>query len=309
MNIKNIENITTIHFDSAVNCIKILNDGNLILTSKNLLKIYSKIFYKEIMNIHIFDGNIFYVTQLKNNNIIACGNNKSIKIFKLKIEEKNYEIIQNINNAHNWFITKVKKLLNNKIISICADKSFKIWNLDEKTNQFFCDFHLNEKNFILDCLQLNEKILLYSATAFKKDMLIKYNLINKEKDDKIKKIRNENMGSITNGNNIKLLNNNFVVYLQTYFISIVDLKNFFIVKEIKINQFQNYCVFVSKENEFLVGNENGEIIKLLWNDNNLIIQFIKSNAENSKINKIIKINNKMIGTCSNSNNVKIFNIN
>jgi len=309
MNIKNIENITTIHFDSAVNCIKILNDGNLILTLKNSLKIYSKIFYKEIMNINIFEGNILYVTQLKNNNIVACDNNKSIKIFKLKLEEKNFEIIQNINNAHNWFITKVKKLLNNKIISICADKSFKIWKLNEQTNQFFCDFYLNEKNFILDCLQLNEKILLYSATAFKKDLLIKYNLINKEKDDKIKNIRNENMGSITNGNNIKLLNDNFVVYLQTYSISIVDLKKFFIVKEIKINQFKNYCVFVSKENEFLVGKEIGEIIKFLWIDNNLVIQFIKSNAENSKINKIIKINNKMIGTCSDSNNVKIFNIN
>lgn len=308
MEIKNIENVITIHFDSVVNCIKVLNDGNLILTLKNLLKIYSKIFYEEIMNIQIFEGNIFYVTQLKNNNIVACDNNKSIKIIKLKIEEKNFEIIQNINNAHNWFITKVKKLLNNKIISICADKSFKIWNLNEKTNQFFCDFYLNEKNFILDCLQLNEKILLYSTTAFKKDILIKYDLINKEKDDKIKKIRNENMGSIINVNNIKLLNNNYVVYLNNYYVSIVDLNKFFIVKEIKINQLKNYYVFVSKENEFLVGNENGEIIKFLWNDNNLIVQFVKSNAENSKINKIIKINNKMIGTCSNSNNVKIFYI-
>lgn len=308
MEIKNIENVITIHFDSVVNCIKILNDGNLILTLKNLLKIYSKIFYEEIMNIQIFEGNIFYVTQLKNNNIVACDNNKSIKIIKLKIEEKNFEIIQNINNAHNWFITKVKKLLNNKIISICADKSFKIWNLNEKTNQFFCDFYLNEKNFILDCLQLNEKILLYSTTAFKKDILIKYDLINKEKDDKIKKIRNENMGSIINVNNIKLLNNNYVVYLNNYYVSIVDLNKFFIVKEIKINQFKNYYVFVSKENEFLVGNENGEIFKFLWNDNNLIVQFVKSNAENSKINKIIKINNKMIGTCSDSNNVKIFYI-
>lgn len=308
MEIKNIENVITIHFDSVVNCIKILNDGNLILTLKNLLKIYSKIFYEEIMSIQIFEGNIFYVTQLKNNNIVACDNNKSIKIIKLKIEEKNFEIIQNINNAHNWFITKVKKLLNNKIISICADKSFKIWNLNEKTNQFFCDFYLNEKNFILDCLQLNEKNLLYSTTAFKKDILIKYDLINKEKDDKIKKIRNENMGSITNGNNIKLLNNNYVVYLNTYYVSIVDLNKFFIVKEIKMNQFKNYCVFVSKENEFLVGKENGEIIKFLWNENNLIDQFVKSNAENSKINKIIKINNKMIGTCSDSNNVKIFYI-
>ena len=308
MEIKNIENVITIHFDSVVNCIKILNDGNLILTLKNLLKIYSKIFYEEIMNIQIFEGNIFYVTQLKNNNIVACDNNKSIKIIKLKIEEKNFDIIQNINNAHNWFITKVKKLLNNKIISICADKSFKIWNLNEKTNQFFCDFYLNEKNFILDCLQLNEKILLYSTTAFKKDILIKYDLINKEKDDKIKKIRNENMGSITNGNNIKLLNNNYVVYLNTYYVSIVDLNKFFIVKEIKMNQFKNYCVFISKENEFLVGKENGEIIKFLWNENNLIVQFVKSNAENSKINKIIKINNKMIGTCSDSNNVKIFYI-
>ena len=308
MEIKNIENVITIHFDSVVNCIKILNDGNLILTLKNLLKIYSKIFYEEIMNIQIFEGNIFYVTQLKNNNIVACDNNKSIKIIKLKIEEKNFDIIQNINNAHNWFITKVKKLLNNKIISICADKSFKIWNLNEKTNQFFCDFYLNEKNFILDCLQLNEKILLYSTTAFKKDILIKYDLINKEKDDKIKKIRNENMGSITNGNNIKLLNNNYVVYLNTSYVSIVDLNQFFIVKEIKMNQFKNYCCFVSKENEFLVGKENGEIIKFLWNENNLIVQFVKSNAENSKINKIIKINNKMIGTCSDSNNVKIFYI-
>jgi WD40 repeat protein len=308
MEIKNIENVITIHFDSVVNCIKILNDGNLILTLKNLLKIYSKIFYEEIMNIQIFEGNIFYVTQLKNNNIVACDNNKSIKIIKLKIEEKNFEIIQNINNAHNWFITKVKKLLNNKIISICADKSFKIWNLNEKTNQFFCDFYLNEKNFILDCLQLNEKILLYSTTAFKKDILIKYDLINKEKDDKIKKIRNENMGSIINVNNIKLLNNNYVVYLNNYYVSIVDLNKFFIVKEIKMNQFKNYYVFVSKENEFLVGNENGEIFKFLWNDNNLIVQFVKSNAENSKINKIIKINNKMIGTCSDSNNVKIFYI-
>ena len=235
MEIKNIENVITIHFDSVVNCIKILNDGNLILTLKNLLKIYSKIFYEEIMNIQIFEGNIFYVTQLKNNNIVACDNNKSIKIIKLKIEEKNFEIIQNINNAHNWFITKVKKLLNNKIISICADKSFKIWNLNEKTNQFFCDFYLNEKNFILDCLQLNEKILLYSTTAFKKDILIKYDLINKEKDDKIKKIRNENMGSIINVNNIKLLNNNNVVYLNNYYFSIFDLNKFFIVKEIKIN--------------------------------------------------------------------------
>ena len=308
MEIKNIENVITIHFDFVVNCIKILNDGNLILTLKNLLKIYSKIFYEEIMNIQIFEGNIFYVTQLKNNNIVACDNNKSIKIIKLKIEEKNFEIIQNINNAHNWFITKVKKLLNNKIISICADKSFKIWNLNEKTNQFFCDFYLNEKNFILDCLQLNEKNLLYSTTAFKKDILIKYDLINKEKDDKIKKIRNENMGSIINVNNIKLLNNNNVVYLNNYYVSIVDLNKFFIVKEIKINQLKNYYVFVSKENEFLVGNENGEIIKFLWNDNNLIVQFVKSNAENSKINKIIKINNKMIGTCSDSNNVKIFYI-
>ena len=308
MEIKNIENVITIHFDSVVNCIKILNDGNLILTLKNLLKIYSKIFYEEIMNIQIFEGNIFYVTQLKNNNIVACDDNKSIKIIKLKIEEKNFEIIQNINNAHNWFITKVKKLLNNKIISICADKSFKIWNLNEKTNQFFCDFYLNEKNFILDCLQLNEKILLYSTTAFKKDILIKYDLINKEKDDKIKKIRNENMGSIINVNNIKLLNNNYVVYLNNYYVSIVDLNKFFIVKEIKMNQFKNYCVFVSKENEFLVGKENGEIIKFLWNENNLIVQFVKSNAENSKINKIIKINNKMIGTCSDSNNVKIFYI-
>jgi hypothetical protein len=98
MEIKNIENVITIHFDSVVNCIKILNDGNLILTLKKLLKIYSKIFYEEIMNIQIFEGNIFYVTQLKNNNIVACDNNKSIKIIKL------YKIW----NGKNFFLFKGK---------------------------------------------------------------------------------------------------------------------------------------------------------------------------------------------------------
>ena len=110
----------------------LLNDGRLICSSYNNLKIYRKDNFKVQLSIKEHSNNINSFTQLDDGRIISCSNDQTIIIIKL-IEDDIYEIHQ-ILTEHTNDVFKVIEIRKNELISISRDNTMKIWVLNNENN-------------------------------------------------------------------------------------------------------------------------------------------------------------------------------
>ncbi len=84
---------------------------------------------KNINSLKMHDEQINLISFFPSGNIISVSDDKSIKIYNI-----NFEIIQNIQNAHNGWITYVNVKDENNFITCSYDKSIKTWI--KKDNMF-----------------------------------------------------------------------------------------------------------------------------------------------------------------------------
>jgi WD40 repeat protein len=113
MNLR-IYNINSIKFHKdKIFCLLLLKDKRLISSSKDFtINIYNNISFEKDFSIKN-DSAIYFITQLKNEKIISCDFNSSIKIYILF--SKSYNLIQIIKQNNN--INKIIELNNLNLIS------------------------------------------------------------------------------------------------------------------------------------------------------------------------------------------------
>ena len=109
---ENMNNYKTLNNNKElVYCLQILDDKRLAASdSKSNLIIYNKETFNPDITIQNNCDELIHFIQLKNKNIAASFySDFTIKIIKIK-NEKDYEIIQTINKAHNERICKILEL-------------------------------------------------------------------------------------------------------------------------------------------------------------------------------------------------------
>ena len=165
-------------------------------------------------------------TQLKNKNI-ACSfySNNTIKIIKIK--NNNYEDIQIINYAHNYWINKIIELKNENLITFSYDCSFKIWKLNNN-NEYEKIDEFKDSNWLCDGLEIKDnKIILYAVDTNPRSLVF-YNLIKKEK---IKTLNNLQL-YISYLIRISKINDNEVIVAGNKKVYLIDINNYLILYEI-----------------------------------------------------------------------------
>ena len=116
-----------------VTCLSVLDDGRLVSGSKdNNIIIYNKITFKPDIIIKDHKDTINCILRLDSDLLVCCSADKTIKIFKIK--DKNYEIIQSL-NEHKDRINKVIEIKNKNLVSCSNDGSIIIYHKKNKNTK------------------------------------------------------------------------------------------------------------------------------------------------------------------------------
>ena len=304
----NIKNISTLKIHkNSVNDIIFYTENNknyLISVSKDkTIKISDLIEMKIKMEINIHSNQINYINILKNKNLISCGDDKKIIIFKLDLKNQKFFIIHQIKNAHNLGIIKVIEIFD-KLLSISFDYQIFLWNFDRIKNEYFKCFFVKEKSFIYDILLLKQNEFVDCTEKFEINF---YKIENSnENNNKIIKFHTINNIEISFWHNILFkFNEKFLFVGGINCIFIIDLNEY---KYINLIETDFWIFSFCKLNEkfFLTG----DLFNIkLWKFEHEKIWF-QSNKKihNKSITKIIKINEKKLISSSIDNLIKIFDI-
>ncbi len=312
----NIKNISTLKIHkNSVNDIIFYTENNknyLISVSKDkTIKISDLIEMKIKMEIKIHSNQINYINILKNKNLISCGDDKKIIIFKLDLKNQKFFIIHQIKNAHNLGIIKVIEIFD-KLISISFDYQIFLWKFDEIKNEYFKCFFVKEKSFIYDILLLKENEFVDCTEKFEINF---YKIENSnennnensnENNNKIIKFHTINNIEISFWHNILFkFNEKFLFVGGINCIFIIDLNEY---KYINLIETDFWIFSFCKLNEkfFLTG----DLFNIkLWKFEHEKIWFeANKKIHNKSITKIIKINEKKLISSSIDNLIKIFDI-
>ena len=304
----NIKNISTLKIHkNSVNDIIFYTENNknyLISVSKDkTIKISDLIEMKIKMEINIHSNQINYINILKNKNLISCGDDKKIIIFKLDLKNQKFFIIHQIKNAHNLGIIKVIEIFD-KLLSISFDYQIFLWKFDEIKNEYFKCFFVKEKSFIYDILLLKENEFVDCTEKFEINF---YKIENSnENNNKIIKFHTINNIEISFWHNILFkFNEKFLFVGGINCIFIIDLNEYKYINLIE-NDFWIFSFCKLNEKFFLTG----DLFNIkLWKFEHEKIWF-QSNKKihNKSITKIIKINEKKLISSSIDNLIKIFDI-
>ena len=220
------------------------------------------------------DSDICYMLSLEE---IYFDLNKLLTSYLMfwKVEKENIELIEICENPH----------LNEKIEFIegsnyffkfvtLSNSHFKIWELNNEKNKFICSFMGKYKNQKIISMDINNNLIGNKFFTLFQDFIIMY------EKEKIKKIfaLDENK----NYNKIKYLNSKYISVLSDNILTIIDIDNWTIQIEEKIESGNiikiNYQPKENILNVFLSKNNDNNVIYLLKysmalvSDNRLILE-------------------------------------
>ena len=116
--------------------ILILKDGRLCSSSSdNTLIIYNSINFKPDLIIKEHSDYVNYHIQLKNENIVTCSWDNTLKIIKL-LGTCKYKIIQTL-KEHKFVVDKAIELENGKLLTVADDLFVILWKKNEKNNDLY----------------------------------------------------------------------------------------------------------------------------------------------------------------------------
>ena len=326
----NIKNISTLKIHkNSINDIIFYTENNknyLISVSKDkTIKISDLIEMKIKMIINIHSNQINYINILNNKNLISCGDDKKIIIFKLDLKNQKFFIVHQIKNAHNLGIIKVIEIFDN-LLSISFDYQIFMWKFDRIKNEYFKCFFVKEKSFIYDILLLKQNEFVDCTEKFEINF---YKIENNENSNENNKNSNEN--KIFNENNKIINENNKIIKIHTInnieisfwhnilfkfnekflfvgginCIFIIDLNEYKYINLIECD-FWIFSFCKLNENYFLTGDLFN--IKLFKCEHEKIWFQAQKKIHNKSITKIIKINENFLISSSIDNLIKIFDI-
>ncbi len=304
----------------------------------NSLETYSKKKKeKKLKNINckkIHNDQINLIKKFPSGKLISTSNDNSIKIFN-----ENLDLIQNIKNAHEDWITYLNIKDENNFVSSSYDESIITWL---KKNDIF------EKNIIIENAHNHfiNKVLYCSndnliSCSWDKDIKIwekkknKYYCVNKLDNNYYVKcliFLEENNNLISSGregtkiwdlnninnvklikqfnnlncfyvNNLKLIDNDKLIIGKFNKLKIISISQEKIIKEIKLNDFCYGIKCIRNKDILLIGCKNDIILYDINNFN--CIQIIK-NAHCKYINGFIQLRNGNILSFSDDCHVKIW---
>ena len=184
LNLKEYKLIKTIsEHENHVTRVIILKDLRLCSSSfDGTIKIFDKDNYNVLLIIKEHNFIINYISQLKNNKLISCGDDKLIIIYNLLPENK-YEIFQKL-LGHKTQVFKVleSEIFNNTLYSSCNNGEIFLWEKKEINDKYSLNLRIkceDDKYSINDLIEnKNRKILI--GNCYPSKIVYIFNLNNNE---------------------------------------------------------------------------------------------------------------------------------
>ena len=313
MNNNNNFDISNIYLENSIKintqsiyCLLILNDGRICSASNDSkINILNKFTYETEITIDIFQNGIYYISQLKNLNLICCSE-KIIKIIKIldknKKSNKLFEVIQTL-SKHSNKIWKVIELSDNNLISCSSDKTIIIW---ENNNNFY-----KFKYFIpiiADSVRsiIETKINEIAYTSFYEQKLYFYNTKTRNQIKILTKIFSSGWN-----NDIFYYNENYIFVGGNLNIYLINIKKYLIINSFETD---NYILsfLLMGNNYLLTGDNKGNIYQWMFNEKEENLSLMSKKIEKSlnnlekSIYNIKLIDNNRLITASEDSTIKIW---
>ena len=313
MNNNNNFDISNIYLENSIKintqsiyCLLILNDGRICSASNDSkINILNKYTYETEITIDIFQNGIYYISQLKNLNLICCSE-KIIKIIKIldknKKSNKLFEVIQTL-SKHSNKIWKVIELSDNNLISCSSDKTIIIW---ENNNNFY-----KFKYFIpiiADSVRsiIETKINEIAYTSFYEQKLYFYNTKTRNQIKILTKIFSSGWN-----NDIFYYNENYIFVGGNLNIYLINIKKYIIINSFETD---NYILsfLLMGNNYLLTGDNKGNIYQWMFNEKEENLSLMSKKIEKSlnnlekSIYNIKLIDNNRLITASEDSTIKIW---
>ena len=313
MNNNNNFDISNIYLENSIKintqsiyCLLILNDGRICSASNDSkINILNKYTYETEITIDIFQNGIYYISQLKNLNLICCSE-KIIKIIKIldknKKSNKLFEVIQTL-SKHSNKIWKVIELSDNNLISCSSDKTIIIW---ENNNNFY-----KFKYFIpiiADSVRsiIETKINEIAYTSFYEQKLYFYNTKTRNQIKILTKIFSSGWN-----NDIFYYNENYIFVGGNLNIYLINIKKYLIINSFETD---NYILsfLLMGNNYLLTGDNKGNIYQWMFNEKEENLSLMSKKIEKSlnnlekSIYNIKLIDNNRLITASEDSTIKIW---
>ena len=233
---------------------------------------------------------VYSIIQLKNGNV--CISYKTL-IRVLEINNKNYKIIQDINDAHKSSIYSLFETSTNELISCSYDKTVKIWNKEDNKNLYSLSYIIRDENIISNVLEIKENEIVFDVMG-SMDMVFQYfnqcssiRFYDYKKHKEINTIENLRL-NVGTSNRMALLNNCLVI-VGHYEIYIFNIYNYSLIRKIKVEQ--NLRIILKlNEDMILVGDTERNLLQLNIMDTE---NFMKETDVDS-ICALGKVDNKII---------------
>ena len=313
MNNNNNFDISNIYLENSIKintqsiyCLLILNDGRICSASNDSkINILNKYTYETEITIDIFQNGIYYISQLKNLNLICCSE-KIIKIIKIldknKKSNKLFEVIQTL-SKHSNKIWKVIELSDNNLISCSSDKTIIIW---ENNNNFY-----KFKYFIpiiADSVRsiIETKINEIAYTSFYEQKLYFYNTKTRNQIKILTKIFSSGWN-----NDIFYYNENYIFVGGNLNIYLINIKKYLIINSFETDNYILSFLLIGN-NYLLTGDNKGNIYQWMFNEKEENLSLMSKKIEKSlnnlekSIYNIKLIDNNRLITASEDSTIKIW---
>ena len=302
---KSLKQIGLINNNVPVYSILLLKDGRLISCQEDTtIRVYDKLNFELKQIIPLHNRYITYITQLKNEKIITCLLDSTMKIIKLN-DDYSY-FIEQILDEHQYFVMKVIEIYNRKLISCSGDKTIKIWGLEKKNNlyQFELCIFVN-KNSIDSIIEIPKKNEILSASSFGRKVFF-FDIINYS----IKYTLFEMSCCCFYSNSLCLINDELVGISGNNIYYVINCNNYQLSQKFMYgNTLTSYKLSNGK---IIVGIMGGLMFYKIKSNNLIQDEYSESFIHDKEISCIIESKNeyynnkKLIITCSLDSTIKFF---
>ena len=260
---------------------------------------------------------IFYITQLSDNNIIACcgcSESNILRIYKINsASAMDYDLIQKLEGYKDW-VWKVIEIEKNKLISSSKDKTIKIWEKNSLSfssyNPYICKKTIiisnKDGNKPINIIRVNEnEIAAYSY----EDKYIKFLDI---KNDFNEVATITNIIGTCDPNSMYDFQNNILLVggYDSSGLYLIDSKKHEIISVVNNNIKEMNSILKLSNGNILIGckdeNDKYSIVEYKFDNNDFIRIKSKEEAHNNDIYALLEIGNDKIASSSGDGDIKIW---
>lgn len=289
---------TIIKKKSYVNCLLMLHDGRLASCYSDCsIKVHNITDYSVVISIdQAHSKGINNLSQLKNNQILSCSDDKTIKIWE--IFENEYKFITTI-NYHSSEVLKALPLKNDKVASfVFHAKNIKIWSSNPPYN--LITKNLQHKGTVESILEQKNKNILVTACS---DRLLRFfNLDNFQCNHTINDVQSSSRNGMLEIDNDRIIITGFGSLI------IVDTIDYSVVKKVEEPLFGIInAILLLPDSSLLIGCGQMEE-KIFIQIEQEKFEFVSEKIEvhQSTINSLVSLSNHSFASCSDDKTIKIW---